>query len=1073
MFKFNKKISVPIIVVILLFSIITPLLLVTPTVYAVDAPTKAQVISSMKGWCDANDEITSYASIGKTSQNNDIWQFKIGTNDSYKIMLDGALHGMEGGGTMACYYLAQWLLSGNETANYFLENAQFILIPIINYDRCSMPAVGDSTYRKNANGTYPLGTDLNRNFVNGWSYSSDPTSNYYSGGTAASQNETKALRANWVTEQPDVYINFHDFGGDNTLDGWLLFYAGDAAYQENINNIFGSYAAFCTSLGMTAHKKTFNGALGSAKDDAYVLIPDGDISVNWEITCPNDDPWGHTTFDRILYEKLPHIILFCNAIVKTLDAGGDAPPALLYDGFEDGFSPLWTAQWSLNGTITTAENNPHHGSYSLSATTIGGQADKYAVTYKNVTDLTASPIHMRAMNVNFNNRPLTEGYAMHCFAGSLGEPWGISALAYFGILKNATHWNYYIRAMYTGTTFQNYVSTVQPAANDTVEVALYRGTSSNGYALLYVNENLVVNASGLDNDARAFMYVHAGAVFSDAAATDSTITMDCVELNTVYIGPEAETPVDSTAPTYSDSAYSGAMAGRVCTFSAAFEDETSLNRTIFSLDNGVGYYTNMTETALDYNPDNATFQVTLNSTVGVTVNSKWYVSDSSGNWNTTSEISFTTTGLNQTEPFLKWANTKRVDSDFSDYLSGGTFDFSGYYTGLYTKFLEEIENTNFGPAYLNRTVDYGSPSYTVGEPITDWSAIADYTCNTYAEAATAFSDCTSGDIIYLVNHINVTSRLTMTSKSNILIVGNGWNNTSLDLADNVNSQTMYFANCTNIVVRDLLVSANRIHNLDVGSMGALAFYGGANCTVENVRVVGARRDGIYMSDGTGQYIVNSVADDAGWNGHALARCTYSGIAGVYAVDCSDVNINLWTGNNQVIVSSVSDKMVLQGLGAADSAVGIGLEVQVAAGYDLYNVIVRQCLSTGIQPNTLGNLGDGLMLLDGNAYSDSYNIIFDNNNASFNNHCGLQISVPSIHADRNETIVVVNNQLHDNDMTHRDVWYVDDFVTYRANITTVLTEAISSIFGSIHGIPIDEWGTYRGIPIGEINIRDVT
>jgi hypothetical protein len=506
------------------------------------------------------------------------------------------------------------------------------------------------------------------------------------------------------------------------------------------------------------------------------------------------------------------------------------------------------------------------------------------------------------------------------------------------------------------------------------------------------------------------------------------------------------------------------MAGRVCTFEATFDDDVALNKTIFSIDNGDGYYTNMTETVLEYTPENMTWQITLNSTVGKTVNAKWYVMDSSGNWNTTSEMSFSTTGLNQSEPYLKWENIKRVDSDFNDYLSGGTFDFNGYFANLYSKLLSEIETTDFGPAYLNRTVDYGTPSYTVGENDVDWSAIADYTCDTLAEAQTAFTNCNSGDIIYLKGHIGVTTRLTMSLKSNVLIVGDGWNATSLDLANNINTQTMYFANCTNIVVRDLLVSGNRIANLEVGSMGALAFYGGANCTVENVRVVGARRNGIYMSDGVGQYIINSVADDAGWNGHALSRCTYSGIAGVYAVDCSDVNINLWTGNNQVIVSSVSDAMVLQGLGAADSGIGIGLECQVTVGYDLYNVIVRQCLSTGNQPEVTATYGDGFVLLDGNTYSDLYNIVFDNNNASYNNHCGIQIST-SAGSDKNSTIVVVNNQLHDNDFTHRDVWYVDDYVTYRDGVTTTLfTQAAQKVEGTHRG----DINKIMGVEIGDIN-----
>lgn len=639
-FKSKKILSLITIISVLLALVIVSYV---PFVAAAN-PSKATIIADMKTWCDANDAITSYESIGKTYQNNDIWQFKIGTNDSYKIMLDGALHGMEGGGAMTCYYLAQWLLSGNTTASYFLSNAQFIITPIINYDRCSLPSLGDSTYRKNANGTYPLGTDLNRNFVNGWSYSSDPTSNYYSGGSAASQNETQAIRAEFTDEQPDVYINFHDFGGMDGYHGWMLFYAGNSSYQERANAIFGTYAAICTSLGMTTVYQTFQGGFGSAKDDAYALTNGNCISINWEVTGPDDGSWGATLISTT---KLQQLIVFSTAIVNGINTGADPSPPILFDSFEDGFSPLWTAQYSFNGIITTGTSNPHHGTKSLSATTTGGLSDTYACTYKNITAISTVPLYIRAMNVNFNNQPITEGYAMNSFVASQGPPEGLTGLAYFGIIKNATHMNYYIRAIYTGTTFQNYVSSVVPAANDTVEAVFYRGTSSDGYALLYVNGNLVINASSLDNDGRTFNYLHAGAVFSDSAATDSTITMDCVEINTVYIQDEVDPEADTTAPTCEGVSYSTTTAGEACNFNVTFADDVALESAIFSFDNGNGYYTNTTATYLDFNPETVSYQVTLNSTAGVTVQAMWYIQDTSDNWSVTTATSFVTTAASE------------------------------------------------------------------------------------------------------------------------------------------------------------------------------------------------------------------------------------------------------------------------------------------------------------------------------------------------------------------------------------------------------------------------------------------
>ena len=94
----------------------------------------------------------------------------------------------------------------------------------------------DSIERQNRNFEYSrYGVDLNRNFKYGWRYSSSPTDypNTYHGYSAASEPETKAVRAAMAKFRPVFYVNTHtggnylsyDRNGDmNDVNAFLTLY---------------------------------------------------------------------------------------------------------------------------------------------------------------------------------------------------------------------------------------------------------------------------------------------------------------------------------------------------------------------------------------------------------------------------------------------------------------------------------------------------------------------------------------------------------------------------------------------------------------------------------------------------------------------------------------------------------------------------------------------------------------------------------------------------------------------------------------------------------------------------------
>jgi len=307
-----QNLIVLVVTIAALISYICPVEAATPWL------SKDQIITNLKQLCDSHPTVASYESIGKTVLNNDIWLFTLGTNTQTKMLIDGATHGMESPGSHSILFLAQWLLSGSTEANTVLSRMQVLLAPIVNYDMVpDINSVGDSSYRKNANGV-----DLNRNHIRGWSANSDTTSPYYSGPYAASEPETQAMNALYERETPKVYITIHDWGGNEPTNNGSFYPRsyGGTTYTNEINTLYNRYVTIVQGLGFRAHGNIASGAYGSSADDGY--MNGATLSYLWEQTQTYTSKPETVNYGLIYTQKWHHLKAFT---IATAELYGVAP----------------------------------------------------------------------------------------------------------------------------------------------------------------------------------------------------------------------------------------------------------------------------------------------------------------------------------------------------------------------------------------------------------------------------------------------------------------------------------------------------------------------------------------------------------------------------------------------------------------------------------------------------------------------------------------------------------------------------------------------------------------------------
>lgn len=203
-------------------------------------------------------QATTYYSFGQTYKGGNMMVFVCGNPSGTPVIFDAEIHGNEDHDERILYFLAQWLLTSNDA------NAQTAMQKLRIY---FIPQVDEVYSRGNADTQRSrYGVNLNRNFATNWKLTS-ASSDAYSGPSAASEPETKALQSLFASVNPKFYVNLHVGAGPYVA--YSRF--GDSTLTKQL---LSAAATACKSIGASWYStvlKTDSSDTGLAIDEAATL----------------------------------------------------------------------------------------------------------------------------------------------------------------------------------------------------------------------------------------------------------------------------------------------------------------------------------------------------------------------------------------------------------------------------------------------------------------------------------------------------------------------------------------------------------------------------------------------------------------------------------------------------------------------------------------------------------------------------------------------------------------------------------------------------------------------------------
>ena len=202
-------------------------------------PNYASIISDYDAMVAQYPNFISKNTLGQTAQGTPLVEYVLtsgayniagqrGTRDTQiakkKMLLMTGVHGYEPGSVMSTLTMVREYIGGNSVLSK-LRNFELHIVPCVNPDGYNAGT------RYNANGV-----DINRNFNENWQLSGEGTA-YYSGPSAASENETQIIQA-WIDDNTDALfvIDFHQSSFNNEVAclGYTVLYTtpGEDAFKK-------------------------------------------------------------------------------------------------------------------------------------------------------------------------------------------------------------------------------------------------------------------------------------------------------------------------------------------------------------------------------------------------------------------------------------------------------------------------------------------------------------------------------------------------------------------------------------------------------------------------------------------------------------------------------------------------------------------------------------------------------------------------------------------------------------------------------------------------------------------------
>jgi len=396
--------------------------------------------------------------------------------------------------------------------------------------------------------------------------------------------------------------------------------------------------------------------------------------------------------------------------------------------------------------------------------------------------------------------------------------------------------------------------------------------------------------------------------------------------------------------------------------------------------------------------------------------------------------------------YQDWRENKRVEPDFHNYFNSSGLYFKDYFQHLYQQFAIEIDSASFDEKYRTPVWRWSHPMYAPGcaplnlEPLANFvvwknpmGIIFEMDTSTSQNFTDGDTDATneinwalgnvtsSGGIVFIKAgtyriHKTLEEALRV-FRNNTILAGEGWA-TALSLTDNSNTSLIISKQVYNIIIRDLMLNANRWGNLDAVETNAInmrSFDDGnifQNASVENVYVVGARRFGLFSRRGWNVHFLNNVIIDSGWNGIEHCWSSYSSAVANFVTEFSDVGISTWASHHLVLRNNYAINARNIGLGYNNAGWALGFESSHVPPWDTRPTHHILAINNVFSNNTnvvSAFKGNGVWFM-----RQSYAIALDNNKINRNNRWGIHFERSSFEYP-DDTIIVQNNDVRDNNI----------------------------------------------------------